>query len=144
MLDSKQILGALKHRYPFVLVDRIIDFKQNEYAIGIKNITMNEFWTQGHFEDDPIFPGVLLIEACAQTGAFIFYDENSDKPLGFAKLSSIPYFKFIRSVIPGDQLVIRTDYVESFANVLKVKILVTVDGKRTAEGEVTYAFIEPK
>ncbi len=140
MLDIKQIMKIMQQRYPFIFIDKVIDYKFNDFSIACKNVTMNEFWVQGHFEGEPIFPGVLLVEAAAQAGAFIFYDKDSEEQRIRGKLSSIPFFKFIRPVVPGDQLMIRAEYMEKFANMAKVRVLVTVDGKRTAEGELTYAF----
>lgn len=140
MLDIIKIMEVLQQRYPFLLVDRIIDYKQNEYAVGCKNVSANEFWAQGHFEGKPIYPGVFIIESSAQTGAFIFYDKDSSNHNVFGMLSSVPYFKFIRPVVPGDQLMIKAELIERFSNMAKVKIKVTVDEKRVAEGELTYVF----
>jgi 3-hydroxyacyl-[acyl-carrier-protein] dehydratase len=140
MIEIQQIMSVLKQKYPFLLVDRILDYKLGEYSIGCKNVTIDEFWAQGHFEENPIMPGVLIIEAAAQSGAFIFFDNGEDAPRAYSVLSSVSNFKFLRPVKPGDQLIMRVDLVEQFDYMAKVKVHATVDGARVAQGELTYAF----
>lgn len=138
-MDREIILKALPHRYPFLFVDDIleIDFKQR--VVGIKNISFNEPWATGHFPNDPVFPGVLLVETMAQIGGFIFFDEDSKDNLD-AYLSRIESAKFLKKVYPGQTVVVEGAYVSSFANIAKVKCIARVNGQKVAETIVTYFF----
>lgn len=140
MLDVNKIMEILPHRYPFLMVDRITEYSTNEYAVGYKNISVNEPWSVGHFKENPIFPGVLIIEAAAQVGGFIFIDKNSESGEVFGFLSSVDKVKFVKPVVPGDCLKIKATLINRFANIGRVKMLASVDGKRVAEGELTYVF----
>lgn len=103
--DIAQIMSALPHRYPFLLVDRILEMHRGESAIGVKNVTMNEWFFQGHFPGKPVFPGVLIIEALAQTAAaFTVFTENLDTDGKVVFFTTIDKVKFRRPVSPGDQL----------------------------------------
>jgi len=103
--DIAQIMSVLPHRYPFLLVDRILEMHRGESAVGIKNVTMNEWFFQGHFPGKPVFPGVLIIEALAQTAAsFTVFTENLDTDGKVVFFTTIDKVKFRRPVIPGDQL----------------------------------------
>lgn len=104
-LNSNQIQEIIPHRYPFVLVDKIIDGEEGKWAIGIKNVSQNEYFFQGHFPKHHVMPGVLIIEALAQVGAvaILSLEENSGKIAFFAGIKSA---KFKREVVPGDQLIL--------------------------------------
>lgn len=105
-LDIKQILEVLPHRYPFILVDRILSLDPGVRIKGLKNVSMNENFFQGHFPGEPVMPGVLMLEGMAQVGAILAYltdrEKTADKLVYFAGLDAV---KFRRKVVPGDQLV---------------------------------------
>ena len=105
VLNSEQIMGLLPHRYPFALVDRVIEFEQGKKAVAIKNVTFNEPQFQGHFPDKPLMPGVLIVEAMAQVGGLIVA-QMPDLPKGLFVFAGIDGVRFRRPVVPGDQLVI--------------------------------------
>lgn len=107
-IDINEIMQSIPHRYPFLLVDRIIDFKKSESAIGLKNVTINENFFQGHFPSSPVMPGVLIIEALAQTAGVLVCRSTSYNPethlMYFTKIEEA---KFKKMVVPGDQLVMK-------------------------------------
>ena len=113
-IDIREILAILPHRYPFLLVDRIIELVPSKYAVGLKNVTINEPFFQGHFPASPVMPGVLIIEAMAQVAAILTAKSMKD-----AQSSSIPYLvgiddaRFRKVVTPGDVLTIRADIVQN-------------------------------
>ncbi len=117
--DIQAILGLLPHRYPFLLIDRIVEFERGKRLVAIKNVTINEPFFQGHFPDFPIMPGVLVIEAMAQAGAIIMMGEMPDRDKKLAVFTGIDKAKFRRPVTPGDQLRI------------EVKVLALQDPHRT-------------
>jgi 3-hydroxyacyl-[acyl-carrier-protein] dehydratase len=102
--DIQEILGLLPHRYPFLLIDKVVEFERGKRLVAIKNVTMNEPFFQGHFPNYPIMPGVLVIEAMAQAGAIIMMNEIPDREKKLAVFTGIEKAKFRRPVVPGDQL----------------------------------------
>lgn len=138
-MDREIILKALPHRYPFLFVDDILEVQTNERVIGIKNISFNEPWATGHFPNDPVFPGVLLVETMAQIGGFVFYDEGSEDNLA-AYLSRIESAKFLKKVYPGQTVVVEGKCISTFSNIAKVKCIARVKGEKVAETSVTYFF----
>src|SRR5690606_22346374 len=138
MLSREAILNSLPHRYPFLFVDQITEINYLQSVEGIKNITMNEPWTPGHFPNDPIFPGVLLIETAAQICGFVFYKEQSNEGMPQSYLSNVKDFKFIKLIRPGDQLVIKGVLVNSIANFAEVKCEVFVQDVVVAKGKLQY------
>lgn len=115
MMDINEILQFLPHRYPFLLVDRIIELEPGSKAVGIKNVTINEPHFTGHFPGRPIMPGVLMIEAMAQVGACaLFSEEKYQGQLGF--LVGVDNFRIKRQAIPGDTLLIKTEVVKLKGN----------------------------
>ena len=135
-VDIDQIFHILPHRYPFLLVDRVIEYEKGDRIVGIKNVTINEPFFSGHFPGMPIMPGVLIIEAMAQVGGLLFMDsfENpEDKVVYFMSLDKV---KFRRPVIPGDQLVFELRMVKVRGSVCVMKGIGRVDGKVVAEAEL--------
>lgn len=119
-IDIHGILELLPHRYPMLLVDRIIDYKKLEYIVGLKNVTMNEPFFQGHFPARPVMPGVMIVEAMAQTGGVLImqeYDNIEDYVIFFMTIDNV---KFRKPVIPGDQLNMKIEVKRFRGNVAKL------------------------
>ncbi|MGI6256705.1 MAG: 3-hydroxyacyl-ACP dehydratase FabZ [Anaerovoracaceae bacterium] len=138
-MEAREIYQALPHRYPMLLVDDIYEVKYGEYVRGVKNVTNNEPWSTGHFPDNPVFPGVLVLESMAQIGGFMFYKEGGDSYLQ-AYLSKLDEVKFIKKVFPGDQLIVEAELIDQFSNFVKAKCVGKVNGKPVAKAIVTYYF----
>ncbi|MHB8061526.1 MAG: 3-hydroxyacyl-ACP dehydratase FabZ [Ruminiclostridium sp.] len=138
MLTNKEIKEILPHRYPFLLVDKIIELEPGKRAVGIKNVSANEPFFQGHFPDHPIMPGVLIVEALAQTAgiAAAVQEENKGKLGLFASIDSM---KFKNNVLPGDVLQLEAEILMSKMGVTKARVKATVDGRVAAEGEIKFA-----
>jgi 3-hydroxyacyl-[acyl-carrier-protein] dehydratase len=135
MLTINEIMKYLPHRYPFLLVDRIVDLKPGERALGVKNVTINEPFFQGHFPGQPIMPGVLVIEAMAQVaGVMAFRSGMEGKSVYFM---SIDNAKFRRPIVPGDQVMMEIKLLKQRGNVWKFSGVATVDGKPVSEAEFT-------
>jgi len=134
--DIMQLMGALPHRYPFLLIDKIIDIDGDNSAVGIKNVTINEPFFTGHFPGNPIMPGVLIIEAMAQTaGAISLFARGAENP-GVVYFLTIDKAKFRKPVIPGDQLRLCVRKLKQRANISRFECYAEVDGVRVAEAEV--------
>lgn len=138
MLSNVQIRELLPHRYPFLLVDKIIELEPGKKAVGIKNVTANEPFFQGHFPQFPIMPGVLIVEALAQTTgiAVAVLEENKGKMGVFA---SIEEMKFKTQILPGDTLKLEAEILSSRLGVIKANVRATVEGKIAAEGTIKVA-----
>lgn len=140
-LGINEILGLIQHRYPFVLVDRIIEIVPGERAVGLKNVTMNEPFFQGHFPGDPIMPGVLQVEALAQVGAvaLLAQPEYRNRLVLFA---GIDKFRFREVVRPGDQLIMELEVLKMRGGAGKAQGKITVDDKVVADGQIMFAVME--
>ncbi|MBM7648379.1 3-hydroxyacyl-[acyl-carrier-protein] dehydratase [Bacillus ectoiniformans] len=138
MLDIQQIKEIIPHRYPFLLVDKIIEVEDGKKAVGIKNVTANEEFFNGHFPDYPVMPGVLIVEALAQVGAVAMLkkEENRGRLAFFA---GIDQCRFKRQVTPGDQLRLEVEMVRLRGSIGKGKALATVDGEVVCEAEIMFA-----
>lgn len=135
-LGPEEILAILPHRYPFLLVDRIQEIVRNEYAIGLKNVTLNEPFFQGHFPHHRVMPGVLVIEAMAQVGGVLVYYSNT-VTLGKTPLfTGIDRGKFRRQVVPGDQLIMRLEVMRQRGAFWRVRGRAFVDETLAAEAEL--------
>lgn len=136
MIESREIQNILPHRFPFLLVDRIIEFEPKKKAVGIKNVTINEPFFQGHFPDYPVMPGVLIVEAMAQVAGILAFKSG-------AKGNSVVYFmsiekaKFRKPVIPGDQLRLELKVLQQRGNVWKCAGEAFVDSNLVSEAELT-------
>ncbi len=121
MMDIKKIQEFLPHRYPFLLVDRVLDVKVGEEIIAIKNVTMNEWFFQGHFPGEPVMPGVLIVEALAQTGGLLLLHQLGDCKGKVMYFMSIDSAKFRKPVIPGDQLKMVVKIIKLKGTIAKIK-----------------------
>lgn len=138
----EEIQALLPHRYPFALVDRIIDYVPGEKAVGIKNVTFNEPQFQGHFPGRPIMPGVLIVEAMAQVGGIVL-TQLPNVPDGLLMFAGIDKVRFRRPVVPGDQLVMTVELLSvKRMRFGKMKGQATVDGQLAAEGELMFSLVD--
>jgi len=136
VLDSRAIQEILPHRYPFLLVDKIIELEPRIRIVGIKQVTANEHFFQGHFPDAPVMPGVLQIEAMAQVGAILALREFADRADKIPFFSGIERARFRRPVVPGDTLIIEVIALRIGSKVQKMQGIARVDGHITAEAEI--------
>ena len=143
MLDVKDILKHVPHRYPFLLVDRIVEVQGAERIVGIKNVSFNEYFFQGHFPNRPVMPGVLICEAMAQVGAILAHSArggiDDDKVFVLTGLDKV---KFKRPVEPGDQLRLELTALKRRGSFWKMQGVATVDGKLVAQAEISAMEIE--
>ena len=139
MLDTQKIKEIIRHRYPFLLVDRILELEEGKRAVGIKNVTANEDFFNGHFPNYPVMPGVLIVEALAQVSAVVMLTkEGNQGRLGL--LVGIDKCRFKQQVKPGDQLRLEIEITRSKGPIGKGKGIATVDGTLVCETEITFAF----
>ena len=134
-LAIEEILGLLPHRYPFALVDRVIEHIPGEKAVAIKNITINEPQFQGHFPERPLMPGVLIVESMAQVGGLIV-TQMPDLPSGLFVFAAIDNVKFRRPVVPGDQLILETILINKRRNFWVFDGKASVSGKLASQAEI--------
>ncbi len=144
VLDIRQIIELLPHRYPFLLVDRVLEINPGESLKAYKNVTMNEPFFQGHFPGLPVMPGVLQLESLAQAGGIFVLNslekaELENKVFLFTGLNKV---KFRRPVVPGDQLVLEVKYEKHKMNIWKMSGVAKVDGQVTAQGEFSTAIVD--
>jgi 3-hydroxyacyl-[acyl-carrier-protein] dehydratase len=153
VLDAKDILKILPHRYPFLMLDRIVrieypregmtQIEPGLKAVGVKNVTFNEPYFQGHFPGSPIMPGVMIVEALAQCAcaAGLILEDNRGK-LGL--FTGIEEMKFRRQVLPGDILLLETEFTAFRRGMGKARVRATVDGVVAAEGSIRFAIVSPE
>jgi len=137
ILDIQEILGLLPHRYPFLLIDRIVEFERSKRLVAIKNVTINEPFFQGHFPDYPIMPGVLVVEAMAQAGGIIMMYELEDRTSKLVVFTGIERAKFRRPITPGDQVRIEVKVLAFRSRAGRIEGRATVDGKLACEATLT-------
>lgn len=139
-LDIKQILKILPHRYPFLLVDRILDYNLDQgMIIGQKNLTFNEPFFQGHFPNAPIMPGVLILEALAQVGSIVFHLKGHDKLAVFLTINNA---KFRNPVRPGDILTLKIQNIRMNSKAGRMEGVALVNDKIAAEAEIGFALVD--
>ncbi|WP_433745288.1 3-hydroxyacyl-ACP dehydratase FabZ [Falsibacillus pallidus] len=141
MLDIQQIKEIIPHRYPFLLVDRILEIEEGKKAVGIKNVSANEEFFNGHFPDYPVMPGVLIVEALAQVGAVAMLKKEDNRGR-LAFFAGIDNCRFKKQVKPGDQLRLEVEMGRVRGPIGKGKGVATVDGEIVCETEITFALGE--
>lgn len=143
MLDVKEIIKYIPHRYPFLLVDRILEIQGDEKIIGIKNVSFNENFFQGHFPDRPVMPGVLICEAMAQVGAIFAHNARGGmEDNKVFVLTGLDNVKFKRPVEPGDQLRMELTCLKRRGAYWRMQGVATVDGKTVAQAEISAMEVE--
>lgn len=141
-MDIREILKYLPHRYPFLLVDRVVEYAPRQSLVAIKNVTFNEPFFPGHFPQQPVMPGVLIIEAIAQATGILALrsEEGSERRTGLYYLAGVDNVRFKRPVIPGDQLVMSVQYLRDKRGIWKFTGEASVDGEVAAVADITAAF----
>ena len=144
-IDINKIMSMIPHRYPFLLVDKLSNLTPHKSAIGVKNVTYNEHFFQGHFPSAPVMPGVLIIESMAQTAALLVVHSLGEKAEGkLVYFMSIDRARFRKPVIPGDQMIIHVDKQRNHGKVWKFVCKVTVEQVLTAEARITAMIMDKK
>jgi beta-hydroxyacyl-ACP dehydratase FabZ len=139
----KTIMNLLPHRYPFILVDRILELVPGEKVIALKNVTINEPFFQGHFPGDPVMPGVLIVEAMGQAGAVLAANSLPPEKKGtLIYFMSMDNVKFRKPVVPGDQLIFEMQFLKQRAKAFKMSGIAFVDEERVAEAVLMATFGE--
>jgi 3-hydroxyacyl-[acyl-carrier-protein] dehydratase len=139
MADLNEMLLRLPHAFPFRMIDRILEIEKGKKATALKNVSIDEPYFSGHFPKDPVMPGVLILEAMAQTGGLAFQSSFESAGEGIPVLARVEDFRLRRKVIPGDQLIIEAEVLHIFSDLAKVKVLARVEGETVAEGTVVLA-----
>jgi 3-hydroxyacyl-[acyl-carrier-protein] dehydratase len=135
-MDILEIMSILPHRYPFLLIDRVVEMERKQRIVAIKNVTMNEPQFQGHFPDYPIMPGVLMVEAIAQAGGALLMTEIPDRDSKLMLFTGIENARFRRPVTPGDQLRIEVTVLNWRSRAVRMQGNITVDGKLVCDAIV--------
>ena len=142
MLTINEIMKILPHRYPMLLVDRVVEIDEGKRIVGIKNVTANEQFFQGHFPGAPVMPGVLIVEAMAQCSAVLILRDIPDRDEKLFLFGGVDKARFRRPVVPGDQLRMECEVLQRRSNTIKVKGTATVDGNVVAEAEMLSIMVE--
>jgi len=141
IFDVQEVLKYLPHRYPFLLVDRIIEFEANQRIVGLKNVTINEPFFPGHFPGVPIMPGVLILESMAQVGGFLVFKAAEDREKKLVFFAGVENARFRRPVRPGDQLHIEMTVLKIKSRIGKLHGRASVDGQVAAEAEIMFSMV---
>ena len=139
-LDIRDIQKLVPHRYPFLLIDRVIERIQGERVVALKNVSINEPFFQGHFPGQPVMPGVLIVEAIAQTALILISDDATGDKIPL--FMGIDKARFRRRVVPGDQLRIEVTVTQRRRNICKAHGLVTVNGEKAAEADILATIVD--
>jgi len=142
MMDVSKIMELLPHRYPFLLVDRILEIQGTQKIVGLKNVTINEPFFQGHFPGHPIMPGVLIVEAMAQTGGLLLMEQVKDRENKVVYFMSLDAVKFRKPVVPGDQLRMEVEMLQFRGKIAKMKGVALVDGQVATEAEMMACVVD--
>ena len=141
-IEVEEIMRYLPHRYPFLLVDRIVEYEENRRMVGIKNVSINEPFFQGHFPGAPIMPGVLIIESMAQVGGVLVFKSLPDRDEKLVFFMAIENAKFRKPVRPGDQLRVEMEIVRVRGRIGKLKGRTYVDGQLVAQAEIMFSLVD--
>jgi len=139
VLDTRAIQALLPHRYPFLLVDRIVELDPPKWIVGVKQVTINELFFQGHFPGAPVMPGVLVVEALAQVGAILAMRELEDRERKLVLFTGIETARFRQPVVPGDTLMLEVTALRIGSRFQRMRGEAKVDGKLVAEAIITSA-----
>jgi len=142
LIDVVGILRAIPHRYPFLLVDRIVEFEPTRRIVALKNVTFNEPFFQGHFPGAPVMPGVLIVESMAQAGAVLLLREMPDRESKLVYFTGIDRARFRRTVVPGDQLHLTVEVLKLRSKTCKMRGVAEVDGQIAAEADLMCALVD--
>ena len=140
--DGRDILDRMPHRYPFLLIDRIVEIVPRKRIVAFKNVTFNEPFFPGHFPGAPVMPGVLIVEAMAQAGAYLILDEIPDRASKLVYFTGIDEARFRRTVVPGDRLRLTLDVLQIRSRACRMKGVADVDGETVAEAIIMSALAE--
>jgi len=141
-LNIHEIQKIIPHRFPFLLIDRVVELTPNEKLVALKNVTVNEPYFVGHFPEEKVMPGVLIIEAMAQAGCIYFYYSKGLQGKDLIYYLAKTTCKFLRPVVPGDQLVIEVTTVKMMSKAGFLKVCALVDGQAVAQGEIGFSIKE--
>jgi beta-hydroxyacyl-ACP dehydratase FabZ len=142
MMDVRKILDILPHRYPFLLVDRIVEVEGTQRIVGLKNVTINEPFFQGHFPGHPVMPGVLIVEAMAQTGGMLLLEQIADRDRKVVYFMALDNVKFRKPVVPGDQLRMEVVMLQFRGKIARMKGTALVDGQVATEAEMMACVVD--
>jgi 3-hydroxyacyl-[acyl-carrier-protein] dehydratase len=137
--DFYEVLQRLPHRFPFRMIDRVLEIEPGKKAIALKNVSIDEPHFTGHFPNEPVMPGVLILEALAQTGGLAFHSLDETEGGGIPILARIEEFRLKRKAMPGDRLILEAEVLRVFSNLAKVKVLARVGDQPVAEGTLILA-----
>lgn len=141
MLNSQQIQEIIPHRYPFLLVDKVIEMEVGKSAVGIKNVTINEPFFQGHFPGHPVMPGVLIVEALAQVGAIALLSSDAYKGK-LALFAGIDEVRFKRQVVPGDTLRLEVEIISVRRGIGKGQVVAYVEDQIACKGQIMFGVVD--
>ena len=141
-IDIRGILEQLPHRYPFLLVDRVVELERMKRIVAVKNVSFNEPFFLGHFPGDPVMPGVLIVEAMAQAGAVLLLQEVPDRSRKLVFFTGIDEARFRRAVVPGDRLTLTVEVLKIRPRACKMRARAEVDGEIAAEAVIMSALVE--
>jgi 3-hydroxyacyl-[acyl-carrier-protein] dehydratase len=139
MMDTEELLQKLPHSFPFRMIDRILEIEPGKRAVTLKNVSIDEPYFQGHFPNDPVMPGVLILEALAQTGGIAFHSSFEKEGEGVPFLAAVDRFRLNKRVVPGDQIILEAEIQHIFSNLAKVKVRAKVGEEIVAEGMLVLA-----
>jgi beta-hydroxyacyl-ACP dehydratase FabZ len=138
----REILQVMPHRHPFLLVDRIVEYDGKRRMVGIKNVTYNEAFFQGHFPEQPVMPGVMIVEAMAQVGVILLFSSDASCNSKLVYFSAIDKCRFRQPVLPGDQIRLEVTVIKRRGNYFKTKCEALVNGTLVAEAELSCALVD--
>jgi len=142
LIDIIGIMNSIPHRYPFLLVDRVLEFEPGRRVVAIKNVSFNEPFFPGHFPGAPVMPGVLIVEAMAQAGAVLLLRDMPDRESKLVYFTGIDKARFRRTVVPGDQLRLTLEVLKLRSTTCKMRGTAEVDGKLAAQAEILSALVD--